>query len=59
MTTPCRYRVVERKGWSYVEGDPAPHDAGPYRYRWEAQEYADNLNADMEHGENAMGGEDV
>lgn len=53
MTTPCRYRVVERRGWSYVDGEPPLRDPGPYRYRWEAQEYADRLNADMEHGENA------
>jgi hypothetical protein len=51
MTQNPRYRAVERKGWSYVEGDPAPHDPGPYRYRWEAQEYADNLNADYVDGE--------
>ncbi len=48
--TEC-YRVKEHKGWSYVEtekGFPAP-SPGPYRYRWEAQEYADELNS--AHGE--------
>jgi hypothetical protein len=35
--------------WSYVVSDdenlqPAPY-RGPWRYRWEAQEYADELNA--------------
>lgn len=39
------YRVEQRNGWSYVVGEPAPRDAGPYRYAWEAQEYADELNA--------------
>ena len=45
MTRAARYSVVERNGWSYVEGDPMPRDSGPWRYRWEAQEYADELNA--------------
>lgn len=39
-----RFRVVQRNGWSYVEGDPTPRDSGPWRYDWEAQEYADDLN---------------
>lgn len=39
------YSVEERLGWSYVVGDPQPRDHGPWRYRWEAQEYADELNA--------------
>ena len=38
------YRVIERQGWSYVIGDPTPKDSGPWRYRWEAQRYADVLN---------------
>jgi hypothetical protein len=39
------YSVEERLGWSYIVGEPRPLDAGPWRYRWEAQEYADELNA--------------
>lgn len=44
MTHRPRYHVVERKGWSYVEGPTTPPDSGPWRYQWEAQEYADELN---------------
>ena len=39
------YTVVERKGWSYVIGGPKA-DGAPWRYKWEAQEYADKLNAE-------------
>lgn len=45
---PTPYRVVERNGWSYVVGIPVPRDDGPWRYRWEAQEYADTLNTGPE-----------
>lgn len=38
------YRVEVRKGWSYVVGNPTPKDSGPWRYQWEAKEYADELN---------------
>ena len=44
MLTELQYTVVERNGWSYVVGAPELRDAGPWRYRWEAQEYADELN---------------
>lgn len=39
------YRVIEIKGWSYVvsNADDIPYQSGPWRYRWEAQEYADDL----------------
>jgi hypothetical protein len=46
---PDAYHVVERKGWSYVEGDPKPEWSGPWRYRWEAQEEADRLNLGSRH----------
>jgi hypothetical protein len=39
------FHVVERKGWSYVVGPFQLEYGGPWRYRWEAQEYADELNA--------------
>jgi hypothetical protein len=39
------YSVEERLGWSYIVGDPAPQYPGPWRYRWEAQEYVNELNA--------------
>jgi hypothetical protein len=44
------YHVTVRKGWSYVvrsplKRDPPPPYSGPWRYQWEAQEYADELNA--------------
>lgn len=41
------YRVEIRKGWSYVVGSPSdlsPRDPGPWRYQWEAQKYAEELN---------------
>lgn len=45
--TELRFTVIERNGWSYVvggPGDPVPEHSGPWRYRWEAEEYADELN---------------
>jgi hypothetical protein len=48
MTEREQFHVIERQGWSYVVGPPGttvPDDFGPWRYRWEAQEYADKLNA--------------
>ncbi len=39
------YRVTEKNGWSYVVGEPTPKDSGPWRYRWEAEEYASECNA--------------
>jgi hypothetical protein len=45
-----RYVVVEDAvenasgTWCYVVGDPMPEHSGPWRYRWEAQEYANELN---------------
>ena len=42
LAPPTYFQVMEQSGWSYVEGAPYP---GPWRYRWEAQEYADELNA--------------
>lgn len=37
--------VTEPTGWSFVvDQDGLVHD-GPWRYRWEAQEVADKLNA--------------
>jgi len=47
MSWPCGCRVVEPLtcGWSYVVGDPTPEHSGPWRYRWEAQECADELNS--------------
>lgn len=41
------FHVVIRNGWSFVV-DEAGCDfgewSGPWRYRWEAQDYADELN---------------
>jgi len=37
------YYVTERKGWSYVKG-PSEYSDGPWRYRWEAEERAEELN---------------
>lgn len=39
------YRVIQRNGWSYVVGPTEPEHSGPWRYAWEAQEYADELNS--------------
>jgi hypothetical protein len=38
------YSVIVEKGWSYIIG-PNKYRDGPWRYRWEAQENADALNA--------------
>lgn len=43
MTESPPYSVEERRGWFYAVGGGKP-DYGPFRYRWEAQEYADELN---------------
>ena len=40
--------VVQHNGWSYVVGPRA--DGGPWRYQWEAQEHADELNASPTRG---------
>ena len=40
MTNRDPYRVIEMKGWSYVEG-PCESMDGPWRYRWEAEEQAE------------------
>lgn len=45
------FHVIERKGWSYVvdeDGCDVGEYSGPWRYRWEAQEYADDLNKQPE-----------
>lgn len=44
------YTVEVRKGWSYVIGPTTPKDSGPWRYEWEAQEYANELNRPGDHG---------
>src|SRR5215471_9324490 len=41
------YRVFTEdngKGWSWILG-PGGYREGPIRYRWEAQEWADEMNA--------------
>lgn len=48
MTERKQHHVVERHGWYYVTFPGRVHD-GPWRYLWEAQEYADKLNG--AHGE--------
>lgn len=35
---------MEDGHWSWVVGEPTPEHSGPWRYQWEAQEYADELN---------------
>lgn len=43
------FYVVERNGWFYVEGPNLPWQySNPWRYRWEAQEHADELNAGVD-----------
>lgn len=39
------YRVEVRKSWSYVIGPKYPEGYGPWRYQWEAEEFAEKLNA--------------
>lgn len=36
------YRVIELKGWSYIETPTGALD-GPWRYKWEAEEEAERL----------------
>lgn len=38
------YHVITENGWNYVV-DPEGNKSGPWRYRWEAQEEADELSA--------------
>lgn len=43
------YTVFVKDGhWSYVIGSPMPKHWGPYRYREDAQDYADELNEKTE-----------
>jgi len=43
------YKVVtEESGWSYIIG-PDEYREGPIRYRWEAQEWADEFNSKAKH----------
>lgn len=39
------YRAIEKtpNGWCMVVGPTVPEHAGPWRYLWEAQDYADEL----------------
>jgi hypothetical protein len=46
------YYVEEHLGWSYIFG-PNGYREGPIRYRWEAQEWADEMNAAPEKQSNA------
>lgn len=45
MSENKKYHVEKRDGWSYVIGNPMPYHSGPWRYEFEAQDYADELNA--------------
>jgi hypothetical protein len=36
------YRVIELRGWSYIETPTGTLD-GPWRYRWEAEDERDRL----------------
>lgn len=38
------YSVIVENGWSYIVG-PGGFRDGPWRYRWEAEEYAEELNS--------------
>lgn len=42
--TERQYDVVEQDGWTYVRDTATGRLSGPWRYRWEAQEEADDLN---------------
>ena len=47
LCAPDRYRAVtENNAWSNVVGPKPVNNSGPWRYAWEAQEYADELNAE-------------
>lgn len=60
------YRVIQDPphSWSYIVDHSGESVSGPWRYAWEAQDYADELNAALKHtlasadGENAMGGKE-
>lgn len=52
MTSPAQtadkrpyFTVIERNGWFYIEGKYPLQERGPWRYRWEAQDRADEMNA--------------
>lgn len=42
---PEPYRVVQENGWSFVVGEPTINGVGPWRYKEDAQEVADEINA--------------
>lgn len=44
LTMTHGYRVIELKGWSYIEKPTGTLD-GPWRYKWEAEEEAERLQA--------------
>jgi hypothetical protein len=44
MATPTYTVETEDNGWSYIIGSNGYRE-GPIRYRWEAQEWADEMNA--------------
>ena len=45
METPPKFKVeTENNGWSFIVG-PDGYREGPIRYQWEAQEWADEMNA--------------
>jgi hypothetical protein len=37
------YTVIIETGWAYIVGSDGYRE-GPIRYRWEAQEWADEMN---------------
>ncbi len=45
--TQATYHVIVENGWSWIEGPTKTAWSGPWRYQWEAQEYADELNAKL------------
>ena len=53
-----KFHVDEHKGWSYVVDESGRTMDGPYRYKWEAQERADSLNAYLTDGEKTRGSHD-
>lgn len=44
----AKYTVTVDKGWSYVVGPSGKRHPDPWRYQWEAQEFADALNARLD-----------
>ena len=42
-----KFKVIQGNGWSYVVDADGRDVSGPWRYMWEAQDHADDLNGKL------------